>query len=93
MECLSVEKIGLLVNTGAAILLAIGSSKATNVLAKFIDVIRGTYGTQGMGLAIPEVKKLSVEFDKAKKQSTVLNLIGWILFAVGFLIQFFAPGE
>ena len=89
MENVPYDKIGLLVNTAAAILLAIGSSKATNVLAKFVDIIRGTYGTYAMGQAKKPVEDLAVEFEKAKKYSVWLNLAGWALFTIGFVLQLF----
>jgi len=86
---LTLARIGLILNVAGALFLIFGSDKVVHVVSKFVDIITPTYGTYGQGRAIPEIKKLALEFEKAKKTAKRLNTIGYLLFTIGFILQLF----
>jgi hypothetical protein len=88
-EWLTLAKAGLILNTIGAIVLIIGSNKIIDVLTKFIDLVSPTYGTYGQGRVSGDIKALGVEFTKAKKRAKIINLVGYLLFALGFVLQLF----
>lgn len=84
---LTLARVGLILNTFGAIVLIIGSNKVIDVLTKFVNTVTPTYGTYGQGSIVSEIKQLGIEFMKAKRQSQIINLVGYILFAMGFILQ------
>lgn len=86
---LTLPKLGLILNTAGAIVLVVGSNKIVDVLTKFVDTITPTYGTYEQGSVIPKIKELGEEFNKAKRQARTINLIGYALFVLGFILQLF----
>jgi hypothetical protein len=86
---LTISKLGLILNTAGAIVLVVGSNKVIDVLTKFVDTITPTYGTFGQGSVVLRIKELGKEFNKAKRQARTINLIGYALFILGFILQLF----
>ncbi|MDB5024300.1 MAG: hypothetical protein JWP78_2055 [Mucilaginibacter sp.] len=84
---LTLSKLGLILNTIGAIVLIVGSNKVIDVMTKFVDIVTPTYGTYGQGAVVPKIKELGKEFTKAKTQSQIINTIGYLLFALGFILQ------
>jgi hypothetical protein len=84
---ITLAKTGLILNTLGSIVLIMGSNKVMDVLSKFIDTVGPTYGTYGQGNVAPQIKDLSKSFYNVKRAATLYNLIGYILFIAGFILQ------
>ena len=77
---------GLTLNFLGALLLVIGSSIQTGVITNIIDTIAGKYGTWSME---PINSELITKFRGRKNLSKWLNVVGYILFIIGFGLQLY----
>lgn len=81
------EKYGLILNFVGAFLLVIGSSWLTSALSNIIDTIADKFGTMSMEKIDDRLIK---KFRNSKNISLWINLIGYLLFIVGFGLQIYS---